>query len=157
MSRFDHRSKEQFIEDIAKSTKKERILLDLWLKLQEKPLQVVDTGCGNDGKFLENKDVTSKADFFIESFGPFEVKFSEKLLPKVFHLKENNVKSYIEEGATVMMVNGADNEDAAVYTLINPKQLAEIAATIEPLPFFGMGNKVCYKIPVNKFIWRKLK
>ena len=66
--RFDDRSKEQFVKDISDGNRIERMLLDRWLPTVGNPA-VRDTGCGNDGEFLEFDQVSTDPDFFFHSLG----------------------------------------------------------------------------------------
>lgn len=159
--RFDKRSKEEFVADIKASTQTEAVLLNLWLNYIERTtgeerLKFRYTGCGpNDGEFLEDSKVTTHADYEVEGIGLLEVKFSKKLLPKIFHLKVRQVESYLRQGATILMVNGSES-DTPKFTIINTVALQAIADTCEVRPWAGFGGKISYKIPVSRCIWRPL-
>jgi hypothetical protein len=158
--RFDSRSREEFERDIKERTLEERRLFLLWLDLLErengtKP-SYTDTGCGKDGDFLEDTNVTTEPDFNVEGYGKIEVKFAKPLIDKFFHLKVSHVKACKECGASILMINGA-REEQPVYTMIRPEFLEKIMDTCPIVPFQGMGHKPCYKIHVNNFVWRPLQ
>jgi hypothetical protein len=159
--RFDKRSKEQFAADIKSSTQTEAVLLNLWLNWIErntgnKP-QFRYTGCGaDDGEFLEDSKVTTHADYEVEGVGLLEVKFSKKLLPKVFHLKVRQVESYIRQGATILMVNGSES-DSPQFTLIDAAALQAITDDCDDIPWQGFGGKRSYRVPVTRCVWRPLR
>lgn len=158
--RFDNRSKDQFKEDIKKHTMTERALFLLWLDLVEKETgerpEFTDTGCGKGGDFLDDKAVSTDPDFDVVGYGKMEVKFAKPVLTKSFHLKSNQVKSYIEKGASILMVNGSD-QDVPTFTILKPKALKTIMEECPIVSWAGFGFKQAYKIPVKKFIWRNLK
>lgn len=132
----------------------------LWLDLIErtsgKRLQYTDTGCGQTGELLTDKEVSMDADFHVEEYGKVEVKFSKPLLDKFFHLKASQVKSYVRNGATILMINGS-HEAVPQYTMLKSAALQDIMDTCKIIPWSGFGHKPSYKIPVSKFVWRSLK
>lgn len=159
--RFDQRTEEEFKKDIKDRTLEERRLFFVWLDLLEaeqgeRP-DYDDTGCGKDGEFLEDANVTTNADYYVEGYGPIEVKFAIPMLTKNFHLKERQVKSYIEQSATVLMVNGA-GEDVPSFTMISPDALQALVQDddIEVVKWVGFGFKQSYRIPISRFVWRPM-
>lgn len=158
--RYDNRSEEQFRKDIKSRTAEERSLFMLWLDLVERTNGVrpkyTDTGCGQTGELLTDKEVSMDADFHVEGYGKVEVKFSKPMLDKFFHLKASQVKSYLRNEATILMINGA-NERIPQFTMLKSAALQDIIDTCKIIPWTGFGNKPSYKIPVSKFIWRPLK
>jgi len=158
--RFDDRSKEQFEKDIKNHTMEERALFLLWLDLVEKETgtrpKYKDTGCGKSGDFLEDKEVSTDPDFKVEGYGEIEVKFAKPLLTRSFHLKINQVRSYHKKGATILMVNGAD-EEVPTFTMLKPKALAAIMKDCKQVPWKGFGYKMSYRIAVKRFVWRPLR
>ena len=158
--RYDNRSEDQFKKDIKSRTQEERALFILWLDLIERTSGVrpkyTDTGCGQTGELLTDKEVSMDPDFNVEGYGKVEVKFSKPLLDKFFHLKASQVKSYLRDGATVLMINGS-NEDVPQYTMLKPPALQDIIDTCKVIPWTGFGGKPSYKIPVTKFVWRPIK
>jgi hypothetical protein len=158
--RFDTRTEEEFKAEIAQRTLLERELFLEWLNLQEKETGVrpefTDTGCGNHGEFIEDKKVSTAADFDVEGIGLVEVKFAKPMLKRDFHLKVGQTKSYIKQGAMILMVIGAD-EDVPKFTLISVEALEEIVETCPIVKWVGFGFKASYRIEIGKFIWRDLK
>lgn len=158
--RFDERSKEEFEKDIKSHTMEERALFLLWLDLIEKDTgsrpKFKDTGCGKDGAFLDDKDVNTDPDFEVEGYGEIEVKFAKPMLNRNFHLKTNQVKSYLKKGATILMVNGS-GEDVPTFTMLKPTALQAIMDECEVINWKGFGWKPAYRIAVNRFLWRDLK
>lgn len=158
--RFDSRSQEEFERDIKFRTLEERRLFLLWLDAIEKETgqkpTFKDTGCGKDGDYLQDKEVNLEPDFDVEGYGKIEVKFSKPICVKYFHLKVKHVEAYKKCDASILMINGGE-EEIPVYTMLKPDSLEKIMAECPIIPFQGMGHKPCYKIPVNGFIWRPLK
>ena len=158
--RFDSRSKEEFEKDIKSRTMEERALFFMWLDLLEKETGVrpkfTDTGCGRDGNLLDDNKVSTLPDFEVEGYGKVEVKFSNPNLDRAFHLKVNQVKSYHQNGAMILMVNGAA-DPVPTFTILKPEALGKIIDAYKVIPFKGFGWKPAYRIPVKDFIWRPLK
>jgi hypothetical protein len=158
--RFDERSKKEFERDIKDRTMEERALFLLWIDLVEKDTgqrpKFKDLGCGKSGDFLEDKEVSTDPDFSVDGYGEVEVKFSKPLLTRAFHLKKNQVKQYHKRGASILMVNGAD-EDVPQFTMLKPDALESIMKECKVINWRGFGWKPAYSIPVKRFIWRNLK
>lgn len=158
--RFDDRSPEEFRREIKDRTLQERSLFLLWLDMLERVTGIrpsfSDTGCGRTGELLKDDEVSMAPDFEVEGYGALEVKFAKPLLEKNFHLKANQVKSYRDKGASILMVNGADTE-TPMYTMLDTKALASIINDCIIVRWHGFGHKPAYRIPVNKFLWRPLK
>ena len=158
--RFDSRSKDQFEQDIKDRTLKERDLFFAWLDYVEtqsgtRP-EFTETGCGNHGDFLDDADVSTAPDFNVEGYGHVEVKYSDPLIKRDFHLKANQVKAYEKMGATILMFNGC-REETPVFTMLKPEDLKEIIDSYPVIHFQGFGGKPSYKIPVSEYIWRSVK
>ena len=138
----------------------ERALFLLWLDLIERETgsrpRFEDTGCGKSGDFLEDKKVSTDPDFSVEGYGLIEVKFAKPLLTRNFHLKENQVKAYHKKGASVLMVNGSD-EEVPTFTILKPETLQSIMDDCKVIPWKGFGWKAAYRIPVKRFLWRNIK
>ena len=157
--RMDGRSKKKFEKEIKEATAIEEQILNSWLNLIEK-----DTGKrpkyeplskGRDGEFLKDSEVDSLADFSIEGYGKIEVKFCKPFLKERFHLKEGQLKKYLEQGASILIVNGFDTKEP-VYAIIKQEMMAKIIAECEVVNWPGMGFKKCFRVPTNLFIWRPL-
>lgn len=158
--RYDNRTEEEFKADIAYKTLVERKLFLQWIDLQEKETGIRpefrDTGCGKHGEYIEDHEVSTDADFEVDGVGLVEVKFARPMLKRDFHLKVGQTKSYIEQGAMVLMVIGAD-EDVPKFTVLRPEALQEIADTCPIVKWVGFGFKPSYRVEINKFVWRDLK
>ena len=158
--RFDNRSEDEFKADIKNHTTEERRLFFMWLDLIEKETGkrpgFQDTGCGNDGEFLENSKVNTDPDFTVDGYGEIEVKFAKPLIKTYFHLKTNQVKHYCERGATILMVNGA-GEEIPMFTMLKPGALQDITKDCKRINFKGFGWKPAYRVLVSRFLWRPLK
>lgn len=158
--RYDNRSEDQFKKDIKSRTQEERSLFLAWLDLIEKTTgkrpSFTDTGCGQTGELLTDKEVSMNPDFYVEGYGKVEVKFSKPMLDKFFHLKASQVRSYCKSNAIILMINGA-SEPVPQYTMLKAVALQDIIDTCKVIPWTGFGGKPSYKIPVDKFIWRPLK
>lgn len=157
--RFDNRTKEEFERDIKNGTAKETELLKLWLKKIYKTTRIKLTykynGCGPDGEYLSSKKVNTNADFIVDSVGLIEVKFSKLLLTNFFHLKVQQINSYIKQNAYVLMINGAETKTPS-YILLSPNRLANIVAKCKVVAWAGFGGKKSYRIPINMFRWKDL-
>lgn len=153
--RQDGRSKDEFREQIQKRIIRENELFHRWINSHENPPKYVYNGCGLNGEYLEDDQVTSDADYLVDGYGPFETKYSGPMITTYFHLKVSNVNSYLKQKATILMINGA-NTESPEYTIITTKLLKDIANTCSIVPFAGFGGKNAYKISVQKFEWSKL-
>lgn len=158
--RFDVRSKKQFKADIKSAHKTEGQIIELWLdrleaSLGERPACQA-TGCGPDGQYLEASEVNSNADYKVDGFGPIEVKFAKPLVKKFFHLKVEQVKAYLEQDASILMVNGWET-DSPKYVFIPAAVLRSMVDELPIVSWVGFGNKAAYRIPVSKFVWKDLK
>lgn len=160
--RFDSRSEEEFKRDIRSRTLRERQLFFQWVALKEKelglPIKWEDKGCDNSGKFLENRDVSTEPDFWVEGYDLLEVKYSDPLIATTsnFHLKVSHVNKYIKLSANVLMINGAATDNPQ-WTLLGPKDLNNIKLWCCAVKWFGFGGKMSFEIPVNLYQWQNLK
>jgi len=132
----------------------------MWTKIlskeRKKKIGYKNNGCGNDGRPLEISDVSTDADFVVDEVGFVEVKFSKSVCKEFFHLKVNQVNSYLKQNATLLMVNGSMT-DTPTYTVIDSFGLDRLKSICKVVPFAGFGFKEAYKIPVSNYIWKKLK
>jgi hypothetical protein len=158
--RYDKRTESEFKKDIKERTLRERELFLLWIDSIERTTGkrpfYRDTGCGQSGEFLEDHEVSTDADFEVEGFGKVEVKYADKKLDSLFHLKVNQVKKYCNQNVTILMVNGAAT-NAPVFTMLTTKCLQQIIDFCEAVSWQGFGGKRSYRIPIDMFIWRNLK
>jgi hypothetical protein len=158
--RFDKRSKSEFQKDIREASKTEEEILRLWLDLLQKDglhrPSYKDLASGRDGGFLKDADVDSTADFEVEGHGRVEVKFCKPFLKTRFHLKVGQLKSYMQQGCKILIVNGWET-DKPVFTIINPNMMQKIVDFCEVVRWIGFGDKPAYRIPTELFVWRPLK
>lgn len=156
MTRKDFRTHKQFTKDIKEAALIERAILKRWCRvLGIDPDKVTETGCGPNGEYLSHSEVHTLADYFVPDIGYVEVKYSKPLLDGWFHLKVQQVESYLKQKASILMVDGF-NSSKAVYTFIIPDQLATFGEKYEVVMFQGLGFKPAYRLSVGDFIWRKL-
>ena len=158
--RFDNRSEQEFIKDIEERTLREHELFLAWLRYikyttDHRP-KYRNVGCGKKGEYIKNEKVSTAVDFLVEGYGLVEVKFATPMLMKYFHLKVRQLKSYQSQQATILMVNGAGTKNPT-FTMISPLALAEIEKTCKKILWQGFGNRLAYRIPINKFVWKTLK
>jgi hypothetical protein len=154
---MDNRSKEQFAEDIQKSSRVEREIIDRFVEQYKRENDVIllvqDSGCDNSGKFLTGSKVTTKADFIISGI-PVEVKFNNQKLKK-FHLKTYHLESYIQQGAWILWVNGYETKTPE-FTFFKPEDLVWVRDCCPVVHFFPW-SKECYQIESKEFKWMLLK
>ncbi len=158
--RFDRRTKEQFTKDIRDGTIRENELIEAWLNHVERvtghrPKTKRARDKGAKGEFLEDRDVVIDADFEVEGYGLVEVKFAKPLLTSSFHLKVDQVEKYIAQGASVLMVNGADTSEPE-FAFIRVRRLRELVNESPVVDWRGFGNKKAHRISVKKVRWTKL-
>ena len=121
-NRFDNRSVSTFKKDIYFTTKLEKYFFHKWLEVVGNSDSMTvsswsDNGCGNDGEFIA-KGNTAGADYKISGSinarhgleaelldEPLEIKW----VPTAgkFTLKENDLKAYIREGASILFIYNA--------------------------------------------------
>lgn len=113
-SRFDNRTKAVFKKDIKFSTKLEKYWWDSWLNQCEQREDITiknprDNGCGNDGEFIA-KGNTAGADYMADVqylwLNTQDLPVEIKWVPTAgkFTLKENDLKSYVKEGACILFI-----------------------------------------------------
>ena len=158
--RFDNRSPEEFARDIKSRTMEERAIFLLWLDFVEHDTghrpSYKDTGCGQTGDVLEDHEVSSDPDFYVDGYGLVEVKFSKPMLKKFFHLKSSQVRQYCKKDTTILMVRGTDSQNP-LFTMLKPNALKEITKDCKEINWQGFGGKLSYRIPVDRFVWRSFK
>ena len=151
--RFDNRSKEQFVKEIRDGNRIERMLLERWLKTIGDPAYR-DTGCDNDGEFLEIEDVNADPDFDVDGVGSVEVKFCRPI-PAEFHLKISQVQQYVERGAQLLMVLGAGKQNPK-YSLISVDDQQFLLDACDHVICRQFGNKKAIKVPSDWIQWKHL-
>lgn len=152
--RADNRSVDQFAKDIEHGHKVERELVERYAKYVERKhgqkLAIEDNGVDNSGKLLDK--ASTKADFLLGGM-PLEVKFNNRML-RHFHLKVDQLESYIRQKAHILWVNGYE-ADQMEFTIVSPEQLLEIKKR-GTIAFDGWGGKQCYRIAADEFQWKWL-
>jgi hypothetical protein len=155
---MDYRTKDEFEKDIKVGTKIEREIIDMFAILWEDKVgylpTVIDNGCGNDGEYLEDGNVSTDADFIFDG-KPFEVKF---IRPNVdhYHMKHSQVKSYVRQGAYLLQVMGW-NTPNPTFTVFSPTQLKAILKEKSQLYVNQFGGKLGYRIYKEEMNWQPLK
>lgn len=118
-SRFDNRDIDTFKKDIKFGTLLEKFFFEEWLKICKDLIhEYKNNGCDNNGEFIA-KGNTSGADYKITGTLLFkdnnqEVKdhpLEVKWVPTAgkFTLKENDLKAYIREGASILFIYNSFN------------------------------------------------
>jgi hypothetical protein len=155
--RMDFRTKEQFEKDIKDCHRIEREIINIYIRQIEEEkgikITVTDNGCDNSGKLIKNRRVTADADFLINGI-PVEVKFNKKML-KYFHLKQNQLNSYIKQGANILWVNGWET-DNPVYTIMHKNDLLDIKENLNPISIWVFGGKQGYRLLAKNYRWNTL-
>jgi len=151
--RFDTRNETEFRKDIKDGNRIERMLLERWLPTVGSPTYR-DTGCGNDGEFLDIEDVNTDPDFYVDTIGYVEVKFCRPV-PRHFHLKSSQIRQYIENNAQLLMVLGAGRE-FPTYTLISVDDLRFLMDACDEVICRQFGNKKAIRVPVEWIQWKQM-
>lgn len=154
--RKDWRSDAEYANDIMVGHKTEQDIIQAYAKhlrhTQGIKVTIKNNGVDNSGKVIDAKDVTTDADFIVNG-ELMEVKFMNNYC-KNFRFKEDQLHSYIRQGATVLFVNGWKT-DRPVFTLMDTKALKDIAKHTKAQPFEGWGNKRAYFLRDSSFTWKK--
>jgi len=153
--RFDSRTRKQFEKDIKEGTEIESEIISRFVKLFNPPKKYKNTGCDNTGRYLEKDEVNTQADYEIEGIGAVEIKFSKPFLGDFFHLKVSQVRSYLKQNATILMVHGT-NHEIPEYVLIDLNTLQTITKKCPIVNWKGFGGKKAYRIRKDMFIWAPL-
>jgi hypothetical protein len=143
MSRFDHRTKQQFADDIYFATAIEKYFWEAWVSLcsDKKDIMVTsprDNGVGNDGAFIASGD-TSGADYMADidylnvitkDDHPIEIKWVPTF-GKVT-LKKADVKAYLKEGCSILFIYPCKDTGINLRKPRNPTK-ADIPQHIEKI------------------------
>lgn len=152
--RFDTRSREQFETEIKEGNKQEGILFRRWLKTFPEAPSFTETGCDNDGGFLEAHEVSLAPDFTVEGIGPVEVKFCRPMAP-FFHFKLDQTEHYASEGAHVLMVLGSGTENPK-FSLVTPDDLGYLLDEAERVFCRQFGGKEALRVDATWLTWKHL-
>ncbi len=153
--RKDFRSVKKFKNDIKTGVAIEQEILKRWMKTENLNNVAIKTGSGDAGELLHDSEVDTKADYFIQQFGHIEIKFSLPKLEDFFHLKLNQVSSYLRQNCKILMVNGYKTDETK-YTVIMPERVRELIKTAPIINWAGFGHKPCYRFYVKDFEWKVL-
>lgn len=125
--RLSGRTYDKFKSDIIQAHKDEREIINRYAKFYKaktgNELSIIDNGVDNTGKFIPVEDVTDDADFIIDG-KPLEIKLIENDLNK-FRLKLNLLKSYVSQGADVILVMGWKT-NTPQFTILREEELKHI-------------------------------
>lgn len=159
--RRDIRDEQQFTKDIREGTDIERIILEKFIKiLKQKLLEqksnsgkfiVVSTGCGNSGKWLPPNQISTKADYRING-KLLEIKFSRPF-STTFHWKVSQIRSYIQQNASLLFVNGY-GEEKPKYIYLTTIELIALTRKYQKVIYW---DKETYEIPAKDFDWEDFK
>lgn len=155
--RFDTRTKEQFIEEIATRTAMEQVLMQryvAWLNTQNKGLYTfVDNGIDNTGAFIEDdKKVKAVPDFVLYKNGTDPKRIEIKhCLPEraVFHLKTGHVNKCIKDDVCIVNWMGVDAENPR-FCILTPEQLKLALTQCKHVKFW---SKPCLQFKCNQQSW----
>jgi hypothetical protein len=153
--RKDNRTVKQFKKDIKDATNIEREIVCLYVRysLITKGIapQIIDNGCDNSGKLIKKK-VKATADYLFNNV-PVEIKYSNEKR-KSYHFKTYQIKSYIQQKAYILLVNGYETNNP-LFTILTPKDLKHIIK-LSPIKVKAWGNKKAYEVKLKKYKWESL-
>lgn len=158
--RFDKRTEQEFVNDIAEATSIEKGLMELYVddlnRRQGNLYSYSNHGVDNSGNYIPDiKHVNSKADFILHKRGSrdrlIEIKFS-KPTTSTFHLKVSQLESYIKQDCCIVMFMGVDSENCS-YTILLPKNYRNYIDAGEKKRMWG---KDCIRFKVKDFTWYKV-
>jgi hypothetical protein len=156
--RKDWRTDDEFAKDILEGHKAEREIIEKYANHLRKKynieVTIEDNGTDNSGKVVEESQVNTKADYILNGT-LIEVKFINNQATE-FRFKKDQIKSYIKQGATILLVNGWKT-DNPTFTIIKPDKLQEITRTNMAKPFKTWGYKLCYFLRSYAFKWYKFE
>lgn len=160
--RRDWRTNEQFKKDIQNTTKKEKFLLELFVKhYKNKGISVTyqNNGVNNDGKFV--KESNCNADYSITIDGKsalYEIKNSpvnHKITFKVYNLTE-----YVIQQANILLFYGTGNINTELnqidlnntyWAIIYYNKIEQMLKDYPPYNEWMFGNKKCIQIQSKDF------
>jgi hypothetical protein len=158
--RYDNRTQDQFIQDIKKGTARERLAISLFKNYLRREFGftgvIKENGCDMSGAFIEDgRKVSTEADYLVgEAQLPLEVKTSAGHIINI-HIKAKQLDSYIRQGASILYVNGIEQNVPAftLWTVEELKHMREILPTVIP-PRNINGGKLSYRINALDYHWR---
>lgn len=155
--RFDNRSKEQFIEDIAKRTATERSLMEryvVWLNASgNAKYTYIDNGIDNSGKFIENDGaVKADADFILYKNGssPRRIEIKHCLPDRdIFHLKVPHVERCVKDDVCIVNWMGVSGEKPR-FCILTPSDLKKALENGKRVIFW---KKPCIRFECGQQKW----
>ncbi|PGO60559.1 hypothetical protein [Priestia megaterium] len=155
--RLAGRTYEEFEKDILEGHAIEREIIERYCQwhedIYESRPKVVDNGVDNSGKFLDITEVNKSVDFIVDGV-PTEVKFIREDLFS-FRLKLNLIKSYIEQKAVILLVNGWDTTTPK-FTILKLDDLEHISIFSKRSVSRDWEGKPTVKIYRNSYNWNAL-
>lgn len=150
--RKDNRTDAEFEKDILEGHQFEREIVERYAAhVRQKynvDVTITDNGVDNSGAIHDEGDC--RADFLFNG-KPLEIKYINQHADE-FRFKDYQVLSYIQQNASVLLVNGWLTEEPT-FTVIKPDKLKQIVATKKPKPFEPWGFKKCYFLKKYTFNW----
>ena len=123
--RKDNRTLQEFKEDIKKYSEEQERGLHLVFKALNIDLgdeDYTDNGVDNSGEYIEDdEEIHCDADFCLNK--KIEVKLCNPNINR-FHIKVNQVKTYIKENAVILFIMGYDTDNPH-FTFLNPKDVLD--------------------------------
>lgn len=159
--RMDSRTKEQFIHDIKKGNERERLVMILFKSYLQREFgftgTIEENGVDMSGDFIEDENkVTTGVDYVVNGKG-LEVKTSRNRVNYIY-LKTGQVNSYIKQGASLLYVNGIEDEQPifTFFTVEDLKRIKENAPVV--IPKFNInGGKKSYFLEGAELEWSTFK
>lgn len=155
--RLSGRTLEQFKVDIKRAHKDEKLVIDRYAKFYKdkygKDLNIIDNGVDNDGNYIDVSNVRDDADFVVDG-KPLEVKVIKKDLFR-FRLKLNLLKSYLNQGAELLLVLGWE-EDRQFFTILKEEDLKHIITFGKKYVSGDWEGKPTVELYRNSYDWNVL-
>ena len=155
--RKDHRTLERFRTNIEHRTKKEKFLLELFLKelaFRGKKVIAYNYGVDNSGKLVSESHCRADYKLVGSNYsGLFEVKCSPIITKCTF--KHHNLQEYYKDGANILLFYGTgyidDNPSQINYhntrwAIIKSVNIKKILDNCESFPVQSFGGKKCVRI-----------
>lgn len=162
--RFDNRTKDEFIRDIKSGHKAElEIAVRYCCLLKQKAYKwpkLKGVGVDFTGKFIEStKDVTSYPDFIVDD-KVIEITRADTLCREFFHEKVGKVNKCVQNGHSLMFVNGFKAKETPSFILLGPDKLDMYTKSSKEeyglVKHPGTGGKEGYRYCVTWFKWETL-
>lgn len=152
--RMAGRTKEQFEQDIKSAHSNERDIVERFVIYfndnYDQNLTIEDNGVNNDGDFLSYEEVDTRADYRVDG-QLIEVKYLEDHLT-FFRLKVTQLKSYIRQGAYLLLANGYKTSDPK-FTLLKTDQLKDLLKNGHQYIFPMWEGKRVVEVYAKNYKW----